>query len=160
MPNIVGNGASSNTFNSAPRQLPRLKFLMANSRAINKLADARMRATKRQRVSVGGSYHERVLEETDFEVVHAREAHMGTRHRHVETPRSPQKGRTEWAMGETWMPEDDPEIGLDPAGDWYEEELEKEVMSLPRSVKKPSEPKKRSVASVGHALYCSASLRI
>lgn len=53
------------------------------------------------------------------------------------------------------MPEDDPELGLDPGGGWYDEELEKDVMELPRPLEKPTQPKKRSRVSVRRTLsYC------
>lgn len=129
---------------------------MSNSRRINKIADAR--AAKRQRASLGGSYHDRVVDDDDFEVVHSRESHLSSRRQHVETPRSPQKGRTTWVVGETWTPEDDPELGLDPTN-WCDEEFEKEVMEPPRPVKKPAVPKKRSRVSVCPPLLHTRLLR-
>lgn len=130
---------------------------MSNSRAFNRVADAR--AAKRQRASLGGSYHDRVVEDEDFEVVHSRESHLSSRRQNVETPRSPQKGRTAWVVGEVWTPEDDPELGLDPA-DWCDEEFEKEVMEPPRPVEKLVAPKKRSRVSVCPALPILPSSRI
>lgn len=119
---------------------------MSNSRRANRTAEAR--AAKRQRASIGGSYHDRVVDEDDFEVVYARESHLGSRRQNLETPRSPQKGRTAWVVGEAWIP-DDPELGLDPAaGDWFNEELEKEVTEPPRPPAKPTKRKKRSRVSV------------
>lgn len=119
---------------------------MSNSRRANKAAEAR--AAKRQRASFGGSYHDRAVDEEDYEVVYSWESHLNSRRKHVETPRSPQKGRTAWVEGETWMPEDSPEFGLDPAGDWCDEEFGKDVMEPPRPVEKPVEKKKRSRVSV------------
>lgn len=120
---------------------------MSNSRRINLIADAR--GAKRQRLSLGGSYHDRVVEPHDMEVVNAREAHLGSRRQNIETPRSPQKGRTTWVVGETWTVDDDPELGLDPGGGgWFDEELEKDVMAPPRPFDKPVKKKKRSRVSV------------
>lgn len=123
---------------------------MSNSRAINKAAD--LRAAKRQRASLGGSYRDRVVDDEDMEVVHSRDSFLSSRGKTIETPRSPQKGRTTWVVGETWVPEDDPELGLDPGGGWYDEELEKDVMELPRPLEKPTQPKKRSRVSVRRTL--------
>lgn len=121
---------------------------MSNSRAWNRLAEARIRNSKRRKIGEDGSYHDRVVDEQDYEVVHARESRLSSRRRNVETPRSPQKGRTAWVVGETWMPEDDPEIGLDPLGNWCDEEFEKDVMDPPRPLENPALPKKRTKVSV------------
>lgn len=124
---------------------------MSNSRRINQVADARRKArtqgAKRQRISIGGSYHDRVVDPEDFEIVHARESHLSSRRQNIETPRSPQKGRTTWVVGETWIPEDDPELGLDPGGDWFDEELDKDVMAPPRPPEQPIKPKKKGAVS-------------
>lgn len=116
---------------------------MANSRRINLAAN--LRAKKRQRASAGGSYHDRVLDNDDFEIVHSRESRLGARGQRIETPRSPQKGRTAWVVGESWAPEDDPELGLDPGGSWFDEEVEKEVTDEARPLK-PPRPKKSRVS--------------
>jgi hypothetical protein len=81
------------------------------------------RPSKRQR-----TYHDRVELADDFEIVHARETYLKRNGRvAVETPRSPQKGRTTWTVGESWAPEDSLEFALDPHGDWYDEQLDAPV---------------------------------
>lgn len=124
---------------------------MSNSRAYNQLADSRIRASKRRRIGVDGSYHDRVVEEQDYEVVNARESRLSSRRRNIETPRSPQKGRTAWVVGDMWVPEDDSELGLDPGGNWCDEEFEKDVMDSPRPLEKPVLPKKRTKVSVRYS---------
>lgn len=95
---------------------------MSNTRAINQLAG--QRAAKRQRLGAGGSYRDRAPLGHDIEVVHSREAHLTTQRGFaVETPRSPQRGRTTWSIGDSWAPLDDYEIGLDPNGEWHDEEF-------------------------------------
>lgn len=118
---------------------------MSNSRAINLRADAYFRGKKRSRADANGSYHDRVVDTNDFEVVHSRELRLNPRGRYVETPRSPQKGRTSWTVGSTWAPVDDTQLGLDPSGDWCDEEYEKEVTEEPRptTAKKPKKQKSR-----------------
>lgn len=115
---------------------------MSNSRRINERADRAI--NKRRRANTQGTYHDRVVEEEDFEVVHSRASGLNSRHIHVETPRSPQKGRTTWIVGDSWAPRDDPEVGLDPAG-WCDEEFAKEVTEPARP---KSKKKKRSRVSV------------
>lgn len=103
---------------------------MSNTRAINRRAEREF--AKRQRSSLGGSYHDRVPLDSDLEVVHSREAHLTAQRGYaVETPRSPQRGRTTWAIGDTWAPIDDREIGLDPNGEWHDEEFARDGIGAP-----------------------------
>lgn len=127
-----------------PRGL-RSNSLMSNTRKFNKRVE--QRARKRLRSSVGGSYHDRVVDDDDYEIVHSRESHLSSRGLLIETPRSPQRGLTAWVVGEDWAPADDPEVGLDPEGDWFDEECEKDVTDPPRPVPKR---KKKSRTSVSH----------
>lgn len=121
---------------------------MSNSRAVNRRADLYFRSIKRSRTGTN-TYHDRIVESDDFEVVYTREEGLNGRKHHVETPRSPQRGRTSWVTGgNTWAPQDSPELGLDPVGDWCDEEYDKEVTDEPRPHAKPTKPKKKSRVSV------------
>lgn len=136
---------------------------MSNSRAINKRADTFFTAcaTKCSHANGQGFYHDRVVDFNNFEVVHAREeglTGLAGRKRHFETLRSPQKGRTSWAVGNTWAPLDDHEVGLDLQGDWCDEEYEKEVTDEPRP--KANKPKKKSCVSVSLTVLSSLQLLI
>jgi hypothetical protein len=96
-----------------------------------------LRAPKRQRIDASGSHRDRVLFDGDYEVIHSRETHLtSVRRLPVETPRSPQKGRTSWIVGESWEPEDSTELGLDPTGDWCDEALEGPVIDVTPPTKK------------------------
>jgi hypothetical protein len=104
------------------------------------------RPSKRQR-----TYHDRVELADDFEIVHARETYLKRNGRvAVETPRSPQKGRTTWTVGESWAPEDSLEFALDPHGDWYDEQLDAPVTETIEVRLQPirSKAKKKSKISV------------
>lgn len=61
---------------------------MVNSRAVNLHADTlfRKRSCKNANKAY---YHDRVVEDHDFEIVHHREARLDSRKRPLETPRSP-----------------------------------------------------------------------
>ncbi|PBK79756.1 hypothetical protein ARMGADRAFT_1092817 [Armillaria gallica] len=63
----------------------------------------------------------------DYEVIVAQEALISSHGHFVQTPASPQKGQTTWVFGESWMPEDDMEIFLDPSDAWHNKELNREV---------------------------------
>lgn len=53
---------------------------MANSRTVNLRADTLFRARKRSRKNVNGAYyHDRVVEDDDFEIVYHREARLDSR---------------------------------------------------------------------------------
>lgn len=104
------------------------------------------RPSKRLRTA---TYHDRVDLTDDFEVVHARETVLRQHTRlPVDTPRSPQKGRTTWTHGNSWVPEDSFEFALDPDGDWYDEQVEQPILettSIP--AEPPSKIKKRKKKS-------------
>lgn len=101
---------------------------MSNTRAINRRADRdrARRAPKRQRTTVGGSYHDCAAIDFDLEIVHSREVRLTSQRGIRETPRSPQRGRTTWVIGDSWAPLDDNQIGLDPDGEWNDEEFARE----------------------------------
>jgi len=84
---------------------------MANSRAASALVN-RLHSQKRQWADASGSYHNRLLDDDDFKVVHLCEV-CKTRGLPILTPHSPQRGRTIWLTNISWSPQEDTEIGLD-----------------------------------------------
>lgn len=128
---------------------------MANSRAINIRADIFFRSRKRARAHASGTYHDRAVDEDDFEIVQTREARLNSRKRPLETPRSPQRGRTSWQVGTAWQPVDDLELGLDATGDLCDEEYGKEPTDAPR----PSAPTKKKKEKSRVSVSISFSLR-
>lgn len=116
---------------------------MSNSRWVNEHADRTI--NKRRWANTQGTYHNCVVKEEDFEVVYSHESGLNHCQIHIETPQLPQKGRTTWIVSDSWAPQDDPEIGLDPAG-WCDEEFAKEVTEPARS--KAKKKNKRSRVSV------------
>ncbi|KAF8069293.1 hypothetical protein FPV67DRAFT_1415377 [Lyophyllum atratum] len=114
---------------------------------------------KRKRPDLSkAAYHDRVVLEDDFEIIHSRDAQsrrVGNSSRVVESQRSPQRGRTSWLVGSRWEPEDDMELALDPNGDWYDEALDAPVMEDPPTHK--VQPKKKKHArSQPHCVDCVA----
>ncbi|KAF9471428.1 hypothetical protein BDN70DRAFT_820006, partial [Pholiota conissans] len=98
-------------------------------------------------------YHDRVPIEDDFEVVHSRSSGLSTRNLAIETPRSPQKGRTTWVVGSTWAPEDDLDLALDETSQFFEEEMLAEVFeSGPSRVEAHEKKRTRSRTSVSNVL--------
>ncbi|KAG6848447.1 hypothetical protein H0H93_016880 [Arthromyces matolae] len=92
------------------------------------------------------SQHDRIIFDNDFEVIHARESYrirVGNSSRVVENQRSPQRGRTSWVQGSQWEPEDNPELALDPDGDWYDEEVEGSVLQEPSPRQDSGKPRKK-----------------
>jgi hypothetical protein len=68
----------------------------------------------------------------------------------AEGARSPLKGRTTWAVGSTWAPEDDEELALDDSGDWFDAEIHAEVYesgpSLAQAIPKKTKYKRSGVS--------------
>ena len=95
------------------------------------------RSSKRQRPDDGGAFHDAIPFHDDFHTVHAREGRL--RRTGLDavwtaaTERSPQHtSDTTWTTATSWEPADDPELALDPDGQFYDEVVSGEVM-LPES---------------------------
>ena len=118
------------------------------------------RPSKRRRPDDGGAYHDAIPFLEDFHVVHAREGRL----RHVArdrvwtapTERSPQHASDHtWTTATSWEPLDDPELALDPNGEWYDEVVSGEVMEAGDDVPLVSLPskQKRSKVSVSNLIW-------
>ena len=120
------------------------------------------RPSKRKRPNDGGSSHESIpipsLE--DFHTIHAREGCMRrvARETNWTTPMecSPQYQYTSdptWMAATSWGgPTNDPELALDPTGDWYDEMVDGEVMNSTKDIDEAALRKKRSKVSVSDGI--------
>lgn len=103
--------------------------------------------------------HDRIPLEDDFEVLQARTSSLhGPGNLPFDSARSPLRGQTTWNVGNTWAPEDDPELALDSDDSWYEIQMEADVGDLIDSapVDERSRPRPRkSQASVRFMSYLS-----
>lgn len=91
---------------------------MANTREINRRAERFF--TKRQRLNVKGSYHDRLALPDDLDV-YSRDAHVTLARRiPVESARSTPRGQP-WLERHGWEPEDNRELGLVPSADWADD---------------------------------------
>lgn len=72
-------------------------------------------------------YNDRLELPEDFEATVSHEASFSVTGHWVKAPRSPQKGRTTWVMGDSWASGDNTEIFLNETGTDYDEELTGEV---------------------------------
>jgi hypothetical protein len=118
---------------------------------------ASSRPSKRQRPDDGGSYHETIPFLDDFHAVHAREGRLNYCAMTAPPDRSLQHTSDKaWMTATSWEgPPDDPELALDPTGDWYDQMVDGEVMELP-VVALPK--KKRSKVSVSNSISPLTSL--
>ena len=121
------------------------------------------RPSKRKRPDDGGSSHETIPIPSlqNFHTIHAREGRMRrvARETNWTTPmeRSPQYQHTSdptWMTATCWGgPIDDPELALDPTGDWYDETVDGEVMNPTEDIEVAALPKKkRSKVSVSDGI--------
>ena len=116
--------------------------------------------SKRQRPDDGGSYHETIPFLDDFHAVHAREGRLQRVYRDTAWTAPPECSLqqafkdTTWTTATSWGgPPDDPELALDPTGDWYDETLDREVMEMMDVVPVVALPKKkRSKVSVSNSI--------
>ena len=122
---------------------------------------ASSRPSKHQRPDYGGSYHETVPFLDDFHAVHAWEGHLNMA-RTAPPERSLQHSSDKaWITATSWGgPPDDPELALDPTGDWYDEMVDGEVMELTdvNPVIALPTKKKRNKVSVSNSISPLTSL--
>lgn len=83
-----------------------------------------MSAPKRAKTS---HYRDRIPLEDDYEVIHARSAHLTSRNMPTDSARSPMKGRTSWTFGNLWAPDDDEELALDETDEMYNAEVAADI---------------------------------
>jgi hypothetical protein len=122
---------------------------------------ASSRPSKRQRADDGGSYHETIPFLNDFHAVHAREGRLNYCARTAPPDRSLQHASDKaWMTATSWEgPPDDPELALDPNGDWYDQMVDGEVMELTDANPFVALPKKkRSKVSVSNSISPLTSL--
>lgn len=124
---------------------------------------ASSRPSKRQWPDDGGSYHETIPFLDDFHAVHAREGRLFRVSLNMARTAPPERS-LQHASDKAWMtatswggPPDDPELALDPTGDWYNEMVEGEVMELTDPVVALPK-KKRSKVSVSNSISPLTSL--
>lgn len=109
------------------------------------------RPNKRSRSQYGGSYHDRIPLEEDFEVVQARTASLTSRHTAVDSERA--SLRSAWTVGASWAPEESYEYSLDPDSGWYDEALYADVEDIMGDIFIFKAKKKQSQASVRVSLH-------
>jgi len=112
------------------------------------------RPSKRQRPDDGGAYHDTIPFLDDIHVVHAREGRLRRVARDTvwtaPAERSPQHtSDPTWTSATSWgEPLDDPELALDPNGDWYDEVVGGEVMQPNENIPTIAMRKKRKRSKV------------
>lgn len=108
------------------------------------------RASRRKRDNFGGSYHDRIPIEDDYETVQAQTASRSAFNHTAALSLDNFSVPSPWTVGSSWAPEEREDFCLDPNDEWYDETVEAEIgdvmeeMAAPKAKKK----KKRSQASV------------
>lgn len=113
------------------------------------------RQSKRARFQYGGSYHDRIPLEEDYEVVQARTASLTSRQTAVDSERDTLPST--WTIGASWAPEENFEYSLDADGGWYDEALYANIEDIMGDIYIFKPKKRRSQASVCTSLlsiYC------
>ena len=119
------------------------------------------RPPKRARLNAGSAYRDQLPIQDDFDAIHTREGRLRRVGNGVLTApvsRDVQLTSDSWKEKSSWVPTDDPEYGLDPIGDWYDEVVEMPVMAdgLVGPSEKPRKKKTRSLVAVSPLFkpYC------
>src|SRR5258705_9866491 len=88
------------------------------------------RPPKRARLNAGNIYRDQVPVLDDFDAIHTWEGCLRRMGNGVLTLTSQDVQFTSdsWKETPSWVPIDDPEYGLDPDGDWYDEVVEMPIM--------------------------------
>lgn len=106
------------------------------------------RVSKRNRAHFGGTYHDRIPIEDDYETV---QAHTASRTASTHTA-ALDLGNfavpSPWTIGTSWAPEERDDFCLDPNDEWYDEAVEADVGDVMDDIVAPKAKKKRSQASV------------
>jgi hypothetical protein len=95
-------------------------------------------------------YRDRADDGNDFEIVTARESYqLPSRGQIHQTERSEQRGLTSWSVGDSWMPEDNPELGLEQDFAAYDAAIVEEIFQEDGEPPTTIPKKKKTQASVG-----------
>lgn len=105
------------------------------------------RPSRPSKVRFGGSYHDRIPLEEDFETVSVRTASLsGPNSFPMTTDRS--SVSSSWTFGDSWAPEDSQEFSLDPDQGWYDEAVDADIGDVMEGLEIPPRRRNRSQASV------------
>ena len=123
---------------------------------------SKSRPSKRQRPDDGGAFHDTIPFLDDVHVVHAREGRLRRVARETVWTASTERSshhasHPTWTTATSWEPLDDPELALDPDGQWYDEAVFGDVMQPNDDTPPVALPKKqkKSKVSVGTSLAFS-----
>ncbi len=83
------------------------------------------RFNKRSQARFGGSYHDRIPMEEDFEVIRVRTASLTTRNTTYNSEVA--SIALPWTVGSSWAPDDSQDFALDPNEEWFDEVVEANV---------------------------------
>lgn len=106
-------------------------------------------SSKRAKRNNGGTYHDRIPLEDDYDSVNVRSGSCAGPNRH---PKDSAKTyvRSAWTIGTSWAPEDNYEYALDADDGWFDEALEADVGDVMDGIPVvPKQKKPRKEASVG-----------
>jgi hypothetical protein len=111
------------------------------------------RPSKRQRPDDGGAYHDAIPFLDDIHIVHAREGRLRRVARDTVLTAPPERSPhhasdSTWRAATSWEPLDDPELALDPDGEWYDEAVSGDVMQPNNNIPQVPLPKKQKKSEV------------
>lgn len=106
------------------------------------------RASRRGHAHFGGTYHDRIPLEEDYETVQAETASRTAFNHTAAVDLGSFPVPSPWTMGSSWAPEERDDFSLDPNDEWYDEAVEADIGDVMEHIAIPKGKKKRSQASV------------
>jgi hypothetical protein len=119
---------------------------------------SKSRPSKRPRPDDGGAFHDTIPFLDDIHVVHAREGRLRRVARETVWTASTERSSHHasdptWTTATSWEPLDDPELALDPDGQWYDEAVFGDVMQPNEDMPRVALPKKQKKSKVAVSTF-------
>lgn len=106
------------------------------------------RSSRPSAAQFGGSYHDRIPLEDDYETITFRNTSLSGPNS-LPTAAYRSSVSTAWTIGDNWAPEDSCDFSLDPDNGWYDEVVEADICDVMEELVVPKKSrKKRSHISV------------
>ena len=113
----------------------------------------------KRRRTTPASYHDKAPIEEDFGTIRWREETVSSRGQ-VQTTmqRKSLCNDKSWSMGESWLPEDSTEFGLEEESAWFDDDNDGICIEIQPPFPAPGGQNKRSIVSVSHSFHLSSQV--
>ena len=126
-----------------------------NTRRFNLAATARSTSGHKRRRTTQTSHHERAPIDDDFDTIRWRDETLDSRKRVLTTTTERESSTNDtWSSGDSWLPEDSTEFGLDDEPAWFDDDEDGTVhIEIEPPLQTAGGNKKRSIVSVSVSVH-------